>query len=249
MSFYFFVMPCHIKLAQFEGPLELLLSLIEYRKLDITKVSLGSVADQYLKRLAANKDVISLENLSRFLVIAARLILIKSKMLLPMLEFTDEEEIAMEDLEARLIEYRQFREVAEKIGALFDSGQRAFPREKFLRAPEVFIFPKGVTPESLRRHFESILGEIPSHEENVEEVIEEIMSLEERIASLQGSLRERAEFSFRELADASADRMEIIVSFLAVLELVKQRYIIVEQGDTFGDIRILASKSVCVEAF
>ena len=82
-------MPCHIKLAQFEGPLELLLSLIEDRKLDITKVSLSSVADQYLERLAADKQAISLENLSSFLVIAARLILIKSKMLLPVLEFTD----------------------------------------------------------------------------------------------------------------------------------------------------------------
>jgi len=242
-------MPCHIKLAQFEGPLELLLSLIEDRKLDITKVSLGSVADQYLERLAADKNAISLENLSSFLVIAARLILIKSKMLLPVLEFTDEEEAAMEDLEVRLIEYRRFREAAEKMGGMLRPGRRSFPREKFLRAMEVFIPPKGVTLESLRRHFESVLGEIPLPEQIIEETIEEIMSLEERIADLQESLRDRAEYSFRELSLSATNRMEVIVSFLAILELVKQRYVVVDQGDAFGDIRILVSKTERVEAF
>lgn len=242
-------MLCHVKLTQFEGPLELLLSLIEDRRLDITKVSLGSVADQYLERLATDKEAISLENLSSFLVIAARLILIKSKMLLPVLEFTDEEEEAMEDLEVRLIEYRRFREVAEKISGMFHSTRRSFPREKFLRAMKVFVPPKGITPLSLRKHFESVLGEIPSPERIVEETMEEIMSLEERIASLQASLRDRAEYSFRELSLSATNRMEVIVSFLAVLELVKQRYVVVDQGDAFGDIRISVSRTERVEAF
>ncbi|MBP9751733.1 MAG: segregation/condensation protein A [Candidatus Moranbacteria bacterium] len=242
-------MPCHIKLAQFEGPLELLLSLIEDRKLDITKVSLGSVADQYLERLAADKDAISLENLSSFLVIAARLILIKSKMLLPVLEFTDEEEEAMEDLEIRLIEYRRFREAAQEMERVLDPKRRSFPREKFLRAMDVFIPPKGVTPESLRKHFESVLGEIPVHEKIIEETVEEIMSLEERIADLQASLRDRAEYSFHELSRSAADRMEVIVSFLAVLELVKQRYVVVDQRDAWGDIRISVSETIRTQAF
>lgn len=242
-------MPCHVKLAQFEGPLELLLSLIEDRKLDITKVSLGSVADQYLRRLAADKDAISLQNLSSFLVIAARLILIKSKMLLPVLEFTDEEEEAMDDLEVRLIEYRRFREAAQEMGKMLDPKRRSFPREKFLRAMEVFIPPKGVTPLSLRKHFESVLGEMPTPEEIIEDTIEEIMSLEERIASLQASLRDRAEHSFRELASSATNRMEVIVSFLAILELVKQRYVIVNQRDAWGDIRISVSETVRTQAF
>lgn len=236
-------MPCHVKLDQFEGPLELLLSLIEDRKLDITRVSLGSVADQYLERLAADKDSISLENLSSFLVIAARLILIKSKMLLPVLEFTDEEEAAMEDLEIRLIEYRRFREVAEGMDVMLRAGRRSFPREKFLRSMEVFVPPRGITTLSLRKHFESVLGEIPVPERVIEETIEEIVSLEERIASLQVSLRGRVEHSFRELASSATNRMEMIVSFLAILELVKQRYVVVDQGDAFGDIRITVTMS------
>lgn len=247
--FRFFVMPCHVKLAQFEGPLELLLSLIEDRKLDITQVSLGSVADQYLERLSADKNAISLENLSSFLVIAARLILIKSKMLLPILEFTDEEEEAMEDLEVRLIEYRRFREIAEKLGDRLRPDRRAFPREKFLRAVEVFVPPKGMTPSLIRKHFESVLGEAPTPEEVIEETIEEIMSLEERIAELRSSLRDRAECSFRDLSDSAGDRMGVIVSFLAVLELVKQRYVVADQGDAFGDIRISVSSVRKTEAF
>lgn len=231
-------MPCHVKLDHFEGPLELLLSLIEDRKLDITQVSLGSVADQYLERLANDKDAISLENLSSFLVIAARLILIKSKMLLPVLEFTDDEEEAMEDLEYRLAEYKRFREAALRLGGLIARGTRSFTREKFAGAPEVFAPPKGVTTASLHAHFTSILGELPVREETIEEVVEEILSLEERIVSLRDSLLQRANQTFREIAASAETRMEVIVSFLAMLELVKQRTVEVDQEDVFGDIRI-----------
>lgn len=231
-------MPCHIRISLFEGPLELLLALIEDRKLDVTRVSLAEVADQYLAFLSAERDRIDIANLASFLVIASRLILIKSKMLLPVLEFTDEEEEAIEDLEIRLAEYRRFREAALGLARLLERGTHSYPREKFLGAPEIFAPPKGITPAVLRRHFEAILGEIPSKEKVIEETIDEVMSLEERIATLQESLRVRAEMSFRELASTAENQMEVIVSFLAVLELVKQRFIVVDQGDAFGEIRL-----------
>lgn len=231
-------MPCHIRISQFEGPLELLLSLIEDRKLDITQVSLAEVADQYLDRLTADRESISLSNLSEFLVIAARLILIKSKMLLPVLSFTDEEEESMEDLELRLIEYKRYKDAAEALNGMLAAGRRSYPREKFLGAPETFSPPRGLTDESLRKHFEGVLGAIPEKERLIEEVVEEVVSLEERIATLQRSLLSRAEYGFRELVAAAEDRTDVIVSFLALLELVKQRYVVVSQGDIFGDIRI-----------
>ncbi|NTW14099.1 MAG: segregation/condensation protein A [Candidatus Moranbacteria bacterium] len=235
-------MPCHIRISLFEGPLELLLALIEDRKLDVTRVSLADVADQYLAFLSAERDRIDIANLASFLVIASRLILIKSKMLLPILEFTDEEEEAIEDLEIRLAEYRRFREAAQGLARFFERRLRSYPREKFLGAPEVFAPPKGITPAVLHRHFETILGEIPTKEKIVEETIDEVMSLEERIVTLQESLRVRAETSFRELAAAAENQMEVIVSFLAVLELVKQRFVIADQGDAFGEIRISVSE-------
>lgn len=235
-------MSIHLKLAQFEGPLELLLSLIEERKLDITKVSLAEVADQYLARLESDRASISLENLASFLVIAARLILIKSKMLLPVLEFTDEEEDAIEDLELQLLRYKRYKEASGKIGALLVRGSRSFPREKFVGAKHVYVPPKGLIPETLRVHFSSVLGEIPDREPMIEEVIESVVSLEERITALQESLRERAECTFRELSVSAENQMDLIVSFLAVLELVKQRHVSAEQGDVFGEIRISISR-------
>jgi segregation and condensation protein A len=240
-------MPYHVRTSQFEGPLELLLNLIEGRKLDITQVSLAEVADQYLERLASDRESISLSNLSEFLVIAARLILIKSKMLLPVLQFTDDEEESMEDLELRLIEYKRFKDIAETMGKMLSSDRHAFPREKFLGAPETFSPPKGLSTEILRRHFVSVLGDIPEKEILVEEIIEEVLSLEERISTLQASLRQRAEYGFRELIANSESRMDVIVSFLAVLELVKQRYVVVRQSDAFGDISISATVTATKE--
>lgn len=233
-------MPLHLKLAQFEGPLELLLSLIEERKLDITRVHLAEVADQYLALLSEGKGI-SLENLAWFLVIAARLVLLKSKMLLPTLDFTEEEEEAIDDLEERLREYKRFKEISVLVERRLLSGNRSFVREKFQGMTPSFIPAPGVTGATIRDAFENILGEIPSKEKIEEAAIEEIISLEEHISKIERSIGERAEYSFREALRDTKNRMEVIVSFLAVLELVKQRVVSVEQGGLFGDIRLLST--------
>jgi segregation and condensation protein A len=239
-SLFVFDMSLHLKLDQFEGPLELLLSLIEERKLDITRVHLAEVADQYLALLAEGKGI-SLENLAWFLVIAARLVLLKSKMLLPSLDFTEEEEAAIDDLEERLREYKRFKEISLTVEKRLLSPERSFVREKFHGVAPVFVPVTGVTVSILRAAFESILGEIPSKEKIAEAAIEEIVSLEEHISRIERSIVERAEYSFREALRETKNRMEVIVSFLAVLELVKQRVVSVEQGNLFGDIRMLST--------
>lgn len=233
-------MLCQIRLPQFEGPLELLLSLIEDRKLDITQVSLGAVADQYLERLSLERNTISLANLSGFLVIAARLILIKSKMLLPVLVFTEEEESSMEDLEERLREYKSFKEAALALGDRQMGVARSFSREKFfgMSDKEVYSAPKGISPLILRTQFISILGAIPKQEAYVQEALEEVISLEERIDTLHASLKRRMECTFRSMVASTENRLDLIVSFLAMLELVKQRMVSVKQPDVFGDIHI-----------
>lgn len=236
-------MPVHIRISQFEGPLELLLSLIEDRKLDISRVSLSEVADQYLARVNEERDRIDLQNLASFLLIASRLILLKSKALLPILEFTDEEEEEIEDLESRLREYKRFKEISKTLGTRLIEGHRVFSRPKLLGAPNVYVPPKGVSADILKRHFENVLGAIPTEEAIVEEAIEEVISLEERIDNIRSSLRSRAETSFRELSRKAENQMEVIVSFLAVLELVKQRYVSVRQESTFGDISISVSEN------
>lgn len=230
-------MAYHIRLEQFEGPLDLLLSLIEKEKLDITQVSLAKVADQYLDYLR-REESISLESLSSFLVIAARLILIKSRALLPILEFSDDEEESMDDLEIRLKEYRRFREASGTLGRLFGQGRVSRSRESFLGTQAVFYPPSGLTASDLHGHFTDVLGGIPLLEILPEKELQAVITLEEKIFSLQQMLSQRVETSFADLTRTASDRVEVIVSFLAVLEMVKQRIIFVEQARFWSDIRI-----------
>ncbi len=230
-------MAYHFRLDRFEGPLDLLLSLIEREKLDITTVSLAQVADQYLEYLSHEEEV-TLENLSSFLSVASRLLLIKSRALLPILTFTEEEEEAVDDLEWRLRQYKLFRDAALRLGGMFSLHTGAFIRESFPGTQVVFYPPKDFSPDDLAKHFRSVLGEIPTHEELPEKVIEQVISLEERIFHLQSHLTERIEASFSEFSGGAKNKVDVIISFLALLELVKQRFLVAEQSGFFNEIRL-----------
>lgn len=226
-----------VRLEQFEGPLELLLQLIEKEKLDVTRVSLASVADQYLEYIARQGEV-PLSHLAQFLSVASRLLLLKSRALLPLLEFTEDEEESIEDLEWQLREYRKFRDASIRLGLLFAKGERAKPRESFLGAEVVFLPSPDVTADSLAGAFRSVLGEIPLLEKLEEEEIRNVISLEEKMLELRSTLASRMELSFRQMTTDVKDKLEIIVAFLAVLELVKQRFVRAEQGGSFQDIAL-----------
>lgn len=224
------------RLPQFEGPLELLLSLIEKEKLDITRLSLAQVTDQYLEYLMREKDI-PLANLAAFLSVASRLILIKSRALLPLLRFDDEEEEAVEDLEWQLREYRKFKQAAVRLGALWALSQPSFSRS---RGTEVAFFypPSGLTTDDLRAAFASVLGDIPVFERLDETIVPATVTLEEKIEYLRESLRQAVETTFARVIESAEDRMDVVVAFLAMLELVKQRVVEVEQPEVFVDIRI-----------
>ena len=226
-----------IKTEHFEGPLDLLLQLTEDQKLDITRVSLAKIADEYLEYIA-NTQNITLEHLADFLSVASRLILIKSKALLPTLELTEEEEEEIKDLEYQLAEYKKFKEAAKEISELFVSSQAAFSRESFLGQSVVFFPPENFGTDDLEKTFSKILGEIPLIEKLEEEMVREVLTLEEKIEHLQNTLKERVETSFSEVIADAKDKIEIVVSFLAMLEMVKQRIIHVEQGELFSEINM-----------
>ena len=230
-------MAYHIKLEQFEGPLDLLLQLTEQEKLDITRVSLAKIADQYLAYISNTKDI-TLAHLADFLSVASRLILIKSKALLPMLEFTEEEEEEIKDLEYQLAEYKKFKDASAVLAKLFDSDDMSFAREGFLGMPPLFYPPEKIIAEDLRRAFAKVLGEIPVLEKLEEEMVKEVLTLEDKIVHLQDMLRERVQTSFADLVANAKDKVEVVVSFLAMLELVKQRIILVEQGELFSEIQM-----------
>lgn len=226
-----------IKTEHFEGPLDLLLKLTEDQKLDITRVSLAKIADQYLEYIANTQNV-TLEHLADFLSVASRLILIKSKALLPMLEFTEEEEEEIKDLEHQLAEYKKFKEISKELAVLFDNSKAGFSREGFLGQSVVFYPPENIIADDLAKIFSKIIGEIPVIDELEQELVEEVLTLEEKIEHLQKTLRERAQTSFSELVINAKDKIEVVVSFLAMLELVKQRIIHVEQEDLFSEIQM-----------
>jgi segregation and condensation protein A len=227
----------HFRLDQFEGPLDLLLSLIEREKLDVTTVSLAQIADQYLEYLATEKNV-TLENLAAFLSVASRLLLIKSRALLPVLTFTEEEEESVDDLEWRLRQYRLFRDAAMTLGTLFAAHSESFTRESFLGSQVVFYPPKDFSLDDLARHFRTLLGDITLPEVIPEKIVEQVASLEERMAHLQEHVMQRMETSFAEFSGSAKNKTEVIVSFLALLELIKQCFLIAEQDDFLEGIRL-----------
>lgn len=226
-----------IKLEQFEGPLDLLLNLIEEEKLDITRVSLAKVADQYLDYIKSKKDI-KLENLADFLSVASKLILIKSKALLPFLQFSEEEEEEIKDLSKQLEEYKKYKEVSEKVGKLARMNRNSFTREAYEGVSALFYPPENINVFDLKKYFQFILNEIPVVEKLEEEFVKEIVTLEEKIIYLQETIKEKAETSFSELTSNAKEKIEIIVSFLAVLEMVKQKIIDVEQNEIFKGIKI-----------
>jgi len=226
-----------VQLEKFEGPLDLLLKLIEEQKLDITRLNLAKVADDYLEYIRANEGI-SLENLAEFVNIASRIILIKSQSILPSLEITAEEEKEIVDLENQLREYQKFKTAGEKIGKMLEGKHFSFSRDYLLGVAAAYSAPKNVNVFDLKKAFLKVVSEIVLPEKMPEESVREIITLEGKIEELKQSLQKRVETSFRELSSSAESKVEIIVAFLAMLEMVKQRIIDVEQNELFEDIKI-----------
>lgn len=230
-------MTYRVKTEQFEGPLDLLLSLIEEQKLDIVKLSLAAVTDQYLEHIKNNQEI-HLENLSDFLSVAAKLILVKSKALLPMLKLTDDEEEEIEDLTEKLKEYKKFKEASLKIGQMDKLKRVSLSREGYFGVKSFFYPPEKLNIFDLKKHFQLILKEIPLVEKLEEELVREVITLEEKINDLQKFLTAKIETSFSEIVASASEKVEVIISFLAMLEMVKQKMIWVEQGNLFSEIKL-----------
>ncbi len=226
-----------VKLEKFEGPLELLLELIEKEKLSITELNLAHVADQYLDYIKDNQNI-HLENLADFLSVAAKLILIKSRALLPILKFSQEEEEEIKDLAHQLAEYKRFKEISAKIGKLAVAQRVCFSKAPYQGVRSVFYPPEGINAHDLKKYFQKVLSEVPVVSVLQEEILGEIVTLEERISDLEIALRNKIETCFSELVSQAKDKVDVIISFLAMLEMVKQRMIRVEQKELFCDIKL-----------
>lgn len=226
-----------IKLEQFEGPLDLLLGLIDKEELDICEVSLAKVTEQYIEYVQKLERELNPDELADFLVVATKLLLAKSKKLLPQLEF-DEEDSA-DDLARQLRMYKAFREAAEKIDAMVLEKRFCFSREKLPRDLRgIFTPPKNVDSNVLALVFREIVGGLAMIPKLKEEGMKRVMSIKEKMRQVSDMVLKKVELGFDELVKSSKDRVEVIVSFLAILELVKQNKAVVFQEDGFGEIKI-----------
>ena len=222
--------------------MELLLELIEKEELNITELSLSKVADEYLEYIKNNQDI-NLGNLADFLSVASKLILIKSRALLPMLKFTDEEEEEIEDLARQLEEYKKFKIISQKIGAIAGLGKISYSRESWSGVKSIFYPPENFNIFDFKKYFQLVLAEIPLIEKLEQEVVNEVVTLEEKINDLENFLRAKIESSFSELVGQAQNKIDVIISFLAVLEMIKQRIIRVEQKKIFSEIRLSLRKA------
>lgn len=232
----------NIKTLVFEGPLDLLLSLVEKRKLFVNDISLSNVTDEFI-RFVEQKQNSSIEERANFIVVASTLLLIKSKSLLPTLDLTTEEETEIGDLELRLKLLKKYREVSalvkERFGKFISLGGGGISE----RVP-VFAPHEKITKENMQGAILSVISGFPKKEKTPTAIVKKVISLEETISVLTNRITSSLKMSFSEFSRSRGNNSEnkeevkvnIIVTFLAMLELVKQGIISVQQEMQYGEI-------------
>ncbi len=235
------VFPFSIKTEHFEGPLELLIELVEKRKLLINNISLAEVTDEYIARVSEMQEQ-SLPNTAQFITLAATLLLIKSKSLLPVLELTDEEETTIHDLEDRLRQYQLYREVAEGLQTEFGSRVMYEPEYTPPREP-LFLPDSFCTTTSLLEAMERIITNLPKPQIKQVATVKQTISLEEMMDTVRQRIERQVRTSFFAMRAEEQEHKNVIVGFLAILELFKQGNLIITQVTQFDDIQIEVDKA------
>ncbi|HBB56864.1 TPA: hypothetical protein DEW47_00900 [Patescibacteria group bacterium] len=244
-----------IKTENFEGPFDLLLELIGKKKLEINEISLAQIATQYLEHIKATENF-SAEETASFIAVASTLMLIKSQSLIPNLEITDEEEESMDELERRLNIYKFIKEnLATELKSRFGRTP-LFARESFKGVDVGFIEPLNVSAESLADALKNFLNSIPKKEDLPQVKVRKMIKLEEKMEELMMKIQKNLEFSFNDFAvsirggasmtpeEIKEKKVEIVVSFLAVLELIRQGIVMARQENLFEGINIKSVENV-----
>ncbi|MBI4119466.1 MAG: segregation/condensation protein A [Parcubacteria group bacterium] len=226
-----------LKLEQFSGPLDKLLDLIEAKKLEITQINLAEVTSDFLNYIKSLSEI-ELRLMADFLQVAAQLVLIKSKVLLPSLELEPSEKAGIHDLERRLKLYKDLRGAGRYLQRLWSGETISFSRPLFLGRQAAFYPPKEFTQDDVLSAVEKLavsLREFAPLE--TEKIKKAIVSVEEKVQELLQRISEHAELSFSGLAK-DKNKSEAIALFLAILHLLKDRIINIEQKGAFTDIII-----------
>ncbi len=226
-----------VELEQFQGPLDLLLKLIEAEELDITDISLARITEPYVQIIDAHRGQIPPEELADFLLVAAKLVYLKSRAILP--GFTDEEIESSGDLEEQLKTYKRFVALAEKMGELVRNGQRSFSRPATVtRLPNEMVQPTNVSADVLVTLYRQVVRRLEPLVALPRVALERVVTIEEKIEDLKTRVRNLMHVSFHRFLAEAQSRHEMIVGFLALLELVKQRHVKIEQARLFDDVKV-----------
>ena len=239
-------MPYAVQTPVFEGPFDLLLHLILREQVDLYEINLASIVDAYLVELTRMEEL-DLEVATEFLLIAATLIELKSRRLLPSGDDLDlDEELALWEerdlLLHRLVECKTFKEAALALQALAGDAGRSFPREVGVDERYLGLVPDlldGVTADDLRAAYVRAITPKPAPRVDLDHVAPIRASVTDAVAELLQELPLVGRITFRALTGGYVERLEVVVRFLAVLELFKQGAVDLDQPTTFGDIEIV----------
>ena len=226
-----------VRLHNFEGPLDLLLHLIEQQEMDITQIALAQVTEQFLQYIKALEQV-DPTALADYLSIAAKLLVIKSKAILPSLVIEDEDEDPGQDLESKLLLYKQFKEAAKYLKTLDARQQQSWTRTLTFEERISFFPDPNVTTKELHGAIMHVLQDLKELDNLPKAKIREAISIQERIESLRIHLSEQIETKLSDVLKNAKNRSEVIITFLALLELIKQRIFVADQDALFTDVVI-----------
>jgi segregation and condensation protein A len=206
---------------------------------------LAQVTEQYIQILNQSaKQSINTSELADFLVVAARLLLIKSRALLPFLDWGDDDADAEEDLTRQLKIYKQYLDASKVIQGLITQKRFTFSRTKLLTQQEVEFSPSPeLTKSKLAKAFNQVIKALDPLANLPTEIVQKTINIQEKIKQIREKILRQASTNFTEVLNQAKDKTEIIVSFLALLELIKQKTIAVQQNNIFEDIKIERLKS------
>jgi len=234
-----------VRLDNFEGPFDLLLSLIAKHKLDVTEVSLSRVTDEFIAHIRAMGPDWDLDLASEFLVVAATLLDLKAARLLPVAELEDEEDLALLEardlLFARLLQYRAYKRIAELFAQRWAAELRSRPRTVGLEPHHAALLPEvviSIGPEAFARLAAKAMEPRPKPVVYVEHIHTSTVSVREQAALVLARLRELGQASFRDLARDAPDVLTVVARFLALLELYRERVLAFDQPEALGELLV-----------
>ncbi|MFJ1900580.1 segregation and condensation protein A [Streptomyces sp. NPDC088115] len=234
-----------VRLANFEGPFDLLLQLISKHKLDVTEVALSKVTDEFMVHIRAMGPDWDLDQTTEFLVVAATLLDLKAARLLPTAEVEDEGDLALLEardlLFARLLQYRAYKRIAEIFSERLESEGRRFPRTVGLEPHHAELLPDvviSIGAEGFAKLAVKAMQPRPRPQVYVDHIHAPLVSVREQAGIVMDRLREAGEMSFRELTGDAQDTLTVVARFLALLELYREKAVVLDQDEALGELMV-----------